>query len=173
MKSDTNYLELFNYYIRMGYSLKEIVDRLKIIDELMDTSDVTNLYYKAQGSKATVRQIKYQIKGRLPTLNEYIEICKRNKYIAEKLEYRARAICAAACKGVPVLDPAHKYTVNLLWHFKDFKTDPDNIYFAVKFVLDGLVISAKLPNDGCKNIGDINHSYVLSAFAGVDVELIG
>lgn len=51
------------------------------------------------------------------------------------------------------------HDVDVFWYRKDKKHDPDNIYFAIKFILDGLVKAKAIPNDGRKNIRHI-HNYI-------------
>lgn len=48
--------------------------------------------------------------------------------------------------------------MELLWVTPDNKRDPDNIFFAIKWIADSLVVSGKLKNDGRKNIRNIHHN---------------
>lgn len=61
--------------------------------------------------------------------------------------------------------------VKCVWHLKDGRKDPDNVAFAIKFLLDGLVRAGVLPNDGQKEIWRIVHEFVRDAREGVSVEL--
>ena len=54
-----------------------------------------------------------------------------------------------------LIDPNIVYDIELLWETVNNRIDPDNIYFAVKFILDGVVKAGILKSDGRKNIRNI------------------
>ena len=53
--------------------------------------------------------------------------------------------------------------LSITWYMKNRRKDPDNISFAVKFILDGLVNAGALPNDGWNEIVEITHHFVVDA----------
>jgi len=55
------------------------------------------------------------------------------------------------------MDPAGTYDLYLEWTTTDQRTDSDNIYFAVKFILDAVVAGGKLKGDSPKYIRHISH----------------
>lgn len=99
----------------------------------------------------------YFYKYDFPTLNEYIEAERTNRFLASKMKKSAtNAVKIMTLEQHPeklegLLD------VQIVWGRKDNKHDPDNIYFAVKFILDGIVKAGVLPGDGRKNIRNIFH----------------
>ena len=98
------------------------------------------------------------IHSSLPTLNEYIQ-AERGYWAA------AASVKKAATTNVQleVMSQNRKpldglVDINLYWITPDNKQDPDNIYFAVKFILDGIVKAKILQQDGRKNIRHISHA---------------
>lgn len=109
--------------------------------------------------------------GAWPDLNAYIRAERGNRYQAAKLkrEYTAAAQVIAQAAGVGV---AHTpCAVRCVWHLADGRKDPDNVAFAVKFLLDGMVKAGVLPNDGQKQVWRIVHDFVRDGREGVSVEL--
>ena len=50
-------------------------------------------------------------------------------------------------------------SVVIHWYAKDRRTDPDNIYSAIKYILDGAQKAGIIAGDGCKNVADILHEF--------------
>jgi len=99
---------------------------------------------------------KIQIFTELPSLNEYIDIERKNKFAASLIKKRKTAAVAAEISTQKcIIDPHGLYDLKIEWYFKDKRKDPDNVYFAVKFILDGAVNNGLLKNDGQKNIRNI------------------
>lgn len=59
-------------------------------------------------------------------------------------------ICSLYARGLGHIDGRVK--VGITWYCKNQKIDPDNLSFAKKFVIDGLVAAGVIDNDGWKNI---------------------
>ena len=111
--------------------------------------------------------------GEWPTLNSYIDAERANRHAAAEIKRvytgKAQVIARQACVG-PVHTPCE---VRCVWHVKDGRKDPDNIAFALKFLLDGTVRAGVLPNDGQRQIWRIVHEFVRDANEGVMVTLGG
>lgn len=94
-----------------------------------------------------------------PTLNEVINESKKHwsRYSKEKksltdlIAYQAQSLR-------PVLVPVN---LHFTWHWPSRKHDPDNIAFAQKYVLDGLVQAGILQGDGWKMVKQLNHRFEL------------
>jgi len=96
------------------------------------------------------------IPHRLPGLNDYDKAARSHRQLgaAMKKEY-TELVKLLSIKGryekklelvtSPVIITFH-------WRERDARRDPDNIVFAKKFVLDGLVTGGVLPNDNQKVI---------------------
>jgi hypothetical protein len=115
--------------------------------------------------------IEFFIAGKLPTLNEYTLAQRRNKYAGAAMKTKATDICAVAASEIKKL-PNCRYDMLLVWNLANQKTDPDNLYFAVKFILDGLVKSGRLANDGCAQVGKVAHEWIQDRSQPVGVTVL-
>lgn len=117
--------------------------------------------------------ISFDIDTILPTLNEYINVERGNKFRAAALKKKYSNICGLY--ALPIknkLDPKGLYSLVLNWKVENNRSDPDNIYFGVKFVLDGLVEQGILEKDGRKNIKNIHHNIETTNKYNLEVILI-
>ena len=86
-----------------------------------------------------------EIKMKLPSLNDYIDACRTNRYVAAKMKRETEDAIIWFIKRLPKFqDPV---VVHFVWVEADRKRDPDNIAFAKKFVFDALVKARKLKDD--------------------------
>ena len=100
---------------------------------------------------------RYVIKSSLPTLNDYI-LAERGSWAA------AASVKKYATNNVQVeiMSQGRKpieevVDVNIYWITPDYKQDPDNVFFGVKFILDGIVKAKVLSQDSRKNIRHISN----------------
>lgn len=101
----------------------------------------------------------FKIEHDLPTLNEYIEAERSNKYAAAKIKNRSTYLCM-----ICALNSLREYKLNGLYDicidwFRNDRKDHDNIAFGIKFILDGLVESKILTNDNPTHIQDQSHKF--------------
>lgn len=87
------------------------------------------------------------IEGRLASLNEYVRAERANRYEAARVKRgeTARVRDAALAQGAPRF--AGPVTVSTTFYEPDRRRDADNVGFARKFVLDGLVAAGVIPDD--------------------------
>ena len=101
------------------------------------------------------------VRGSLPHLNQYIQAERGNRFNAARLKKEATELVAwSARNAVPVTH--YPVDVTLTWYVKSNRgkyPDPDNIAFATKFVLDGLVEAGVIVDDTFQQIGEIRHRY--------------
>jgi Holliday junction resolvase RusA-like endonuclease len=96
---------------------------------------------------------KFVIQDKLPTLNEYSNAERTNRFKAAKLKKEAEELIGWHIKtsGIkPIKEP-----IILVIHWQVPKTcrfDPDNIVFAKKFILDALQKTGIIQNDNKKYI---------------------
>lgn len=94
--------------------------------------------------------MRYQtirIKMRLPGLNEYTRACRSSRYAGATMKKDAeRAVMAyvRAAHAEPASDPC---AIVMVFHETDRRRDADNVEFAQKFILDGLVASGVIAGD--------------------------
>lgn len=97
--------------------------------------------------------MKFTIEGELTDLNAYIKALNRSRWSGndikqqetERVTYEARAA---------KLPPVSRYPVRIsfAWYSKNSRKDIDNVAFAKKFIMDGLVEAGVLKGDGRKHI---------------------
>ena len=109
-------------------------------------------------------EIKFNIPGKLPSLNEFLDSTKRHKrgYYAgndmkRKWERYISAYIPGRYKGL-CLDG--KYAVVFKFYEENYRRDPDNISsVARKFILDALVKNKVLKDDSRKYIKELQDVY--------------
>ena len=110
-----------------------------------------------------------EIRGKLPSLNEYIDACRRNKYAGAKMKHEAeRLIIAQIGRMKPI---TQRSVIVFTWHEKTRQRDPDNVAAAKKFVLDALQRAGKLPNDNSQYIAGFTDCFVYGKEYGVTIEV--
>lgn len=93
------------------------------------------------------------LKSSLIGLNEYINLCRRNRYEAaeKKKEIENRLI-------IEILQQSRGKKINqqakfhFCWYIRNKMQDPDNICFAKKFILDSIVKARLMKNDGWNEV---------------------
>lgn len=113
----------------------------------------------------------FYIDFQLPSLNEYIEWCRANRFQAAK--HKKDVECAIMCemRGIPpVNEPC---VIHFTWYERTRRRDKDNVAFAKKFILDALQKAGKLPNDNNRYIAGFTDSFIYgTGGAGVAVEIM-
>ena len=90
----------------------------------------------------------FEIPGALPTLNEYMNRERANRYAAASMKKQAqKRICE--CMENP---PRFKgyVEVEFSWYRPDMRSDKDNVAFAKKFILDALQEAGVIRKDSWK-----------------------
>lgn len=103
--------------------------------------------------------VTFEIMGRFPSLNDYISAERRNRHIAAKMKRTEteRVKEAALSAGIPTFsDPV---TVSFRWIEPNTRRDVDNVAFAKKFILDGLVNAGVLPSDSRKHVTGLKDDF--------------
>lgn len=111
------------------------------------------------------------IDGEFETLNPYINAERTNKFMAAKIKKVETERVMLQSRLMP---PVTDYPVIIHFEFmrENSKSDPDNVDFAKKFILDGLVKAGVLRNDTCKEIARIVCDVGVSAQPCVIVNII-
>ena len=115
------------------------------------------------------------IKERLIGLNEYINACRRNRYFSNELKQATEAKITAYIKeqldGVHIHEPVR---LSFRWYEENRKRDIDNIAMAKKFILDALVKSGVLVDDGMRWVKGFTDEFFLDReFPRVEVDIEG
>lgn len=86
----------------------------------------------------------YTIKGSFATLNEHDKANRANRYVGAKLKKDMTEIAQVQFNGKEhIAKPCY---ISFDWYISN-RSDPDNIRFAAKYILDGMVKAGILPND--------------------------
>ena len=108
------------------------------------------------------------INHRFTTLNEYISAERGNRYAAATIKKNETEIARLAVLNS---DPVLRYPISItfVWYRQTERTDPDNIQFGAKFILDGFVKAGFLKGDNWKYISEINNKFLKSSLDYVNV----
>jgi hypothetical protein len=112
------------------------------------------------------------IPGPLPGANEALAACRqaRGKGSAySKMKENLTTLVAYWAK-VNELQPVDRADIDFVWVERNRKRDPDNVRFAAKFVLDGLVKAGVLKGDGWAHIGSLSDEFTVGTH-GVHVAI--
>lgn len=94
---------------------------------------------------------EFFINAKLPSLNDYINVCRRNKYQAAQFKREVEELIGWAIKQAQTkggLSPTDKpITLYFEWHEKTKRRDADNVASAKKFILDAMQTYEIIPND--------------------------
>lgn len=118
--------------------------------------------------------IKYGIEIKLPTLDEYLKAGRSDIHACSELNKKYTEYCAIYANKVMRLKGL--YDVILDWETENNEINPDNIFFGVKFILDGLVEAQNKKGrnfkNGRKNINSIQHRIKTTGVNRVTVILL-
>lgn len=112
--------------------------------------------------------ISFYIPFRLPSLNEYINKCRNNKYAGAKFkkDVEDKIMWILNTRHFLIASPVH---ITFVWHESSQRRDKDNVAFAKKFILDALQKSGRLENDNNKYIAGFTDKFVYDKTDGVQV----
>jgi Holliday junction resolvase RusA-like endonuclease len=84
----------------------------------------------------------------LPSLNDYIDVCRTNPYKASKFKKEIENDIGVFIHFLPRFE--HPVKIHFHWVEENKKRDLDNIAYAKKHILDALVKFGKLSDDNRK-----------------------
>lgn len=100
-------------------------------------------------------------------LNTYINTCRTNKFMANKIKQQETEYARLMFRNVPKYEKPIELTFT--WHIKNVCSDLDGKL--PKNIIDGLVKAKKIPDDNVKYIQKITHIYQKDAKDYVEVEI--
>ena len=101
--------------------------------------------------------MKFVIDMKLPSLNDYIRVCRCNKYQAAKFKSDVEREIGVFLLKMPKWNNPIK--IHFHWIEGNKKRDLDNIAFAKKFILDAMQKFGKLENDNRKCVMAFTDSF--------------
>jgi len=106
----------------------------------------------------------FSIPGEMVDLNTYIQ-AERSYYqksakIKKEETWRTVArIRELFGSDMVIMEEMYPLHILFVWHTKNTRKDPDNVDFARKYILDGMVNSGLLRNDSRKEIGSLHSMF--------------
>lgn len=112
--------------------------------------------------------MKITINYKFTSINQYINECRTNYYVANKTKQKETMLSALRFTKLPKIT---KFPIELIfkWHMKSKTADLDGRI--PKNIIDGLVKSKRIPDDNVKYITRIVHEYVSDDMDYVEVEI--
>ena len=92
--------------------------------------------------------IKCEISMKLPSLNEYINACRSNRFQGSKMKRDLENDIGVFIAKLPKFEKPVK--IHFHWVEGNKRRDLDNVAFAKKFILDAMVKAGKLKDDNRK-----------------------
>ncbi len=84
-------------------------------------------------------------------LNEYINAERRNRFIAAKIKKEMTELVAWQCKAQKIRPMPKIEKITFIWQHKNrFSKDFDNVEFAKKWIMDGMVMAGVIQDDSPK-----------------------
>lgn len=113
--------------------------------------------------------MRVTIPMRLPSLNEYINECRKNKFAGSKMKKEVQADIGYFLNKFP----AYKKPIYITftWIEENRRRDYDNVCFAKKFILDALQQLGKIPNDNSRYIIGFMDKFKYADESSVIVEI--
>lgn len=97
------------------------------------------------------------IPHKLPSLNDYIRACRSNAFAGATMKKKTEALITPYLADLPTFD--RPVTISCHWTDGNSRRDIDNVAFSIKFILDSLQKTGKLPNDNRAHVKGISHSF--------------
>ena len=101
--------------------------------------------------------VRVEIPMKLPSLNEYINACRRNKFSGANMKKKIENDIAYFINALPHYNNPIK--IHFTWVEANKRRDYDNICFAKKFILDAMQECGKLENDNRKWVTGFTDSF--------------
>lgn len=118
--------------------------------------------------------MKFTIKGRFPSLNEYTSANRSNRYAGSKMKKDCHKQVIEAIKEhkLPKVK-SYPIALKITWFEKDRRRDIDNVTYGVKFINDSLVEVKIIQDDSQQYVKSIiNHIEVDRQNPRIEVEII-
>lgn len=98
-----------------------------------------------------------EIPLRMPSLNTYINECRKNKYAGAKLKAEIEKEMEPYIRSIPHYDKPVR--ISFIWYEENKRRDLDGIAFGKKFILDAMVKYGVLTDDSRKYVTGFTDSF--------------
>ncbi len=113
--------------------------------------------------------MRVEIDLKLPSLNEYINECRKNRYAGAKMKRETEEAIGWYINKLPRFDNPVK--IHFHWIESNRRRDLDNICFAKKFILDALVKGGKLKDDNRKCVTAFTDTFEIGSETKVILDI--
>ena len=117
-----------------------------------------------------IKNLTIEIDGKMPSLNEVIDVSRRNKFAGNKLKQEIqRDIELQIYQQIRQNDLISELPFENIVDFdityieKNAKRDKDNIASSKKFIFDALVSRGVLHNDTWRYVGDFTEKFIIGS----------
>jgi Holliday junction resolvase RusA-like endonuclease len=102
----------------------------------------------------------FEVEGKVPSFNQLIYFTKRSwaQYSNLKRTWTEKVSLSCIQQEIPSFNTVH---LDITWIEKTKRRDPDNIAYAVKFILDGMTKAKVIPSDKWDIVRGISHSFTI------------
>ena len=109
--------------------------------------------------------------GKLPSLNEHDKANRANRYVGASMKKTYTDGVFWDCRAQKLEAILRPVAIVCTWYRTNKRSDPDNICFAKKYILDGLVKAGILMDDGWDEIKRFEDHFRIGKEDKVIVEL--
>ena len=114
-------------------------------------------------------ECRIKIEYKFPSMNEYIDACRRNKYAGSSMKKSIQRDISWSLNRLPEFKNPIK--IDFIWIEKNKKRDLDNVSFSKKFILDALVECKKIKNDNQNWVKSFTDSVEIGKEYGVKLKI--
>lgn len=111
-----------------------------------------------------------EIPLRLISANDYIEMCRKNKLMANDYKQDIESDIVMFIGHLPEFK--NKISIHFIWFEETKRRDPDNVSFGAKFILDAMRKAGKIQNDNWRYVGSLYHDFIYSKESKVILEIM-
>lgn len=117
-----------------------------------------------------MRIIEIEIPYKFPSLNQYINECRKNKFAGAKMKKQIQYDISFFIARLPRFENPVK--IEFTWIEENKRRDLDNVAFAKKFILDALVENGKLKDDNRRCVHAFSDDFRYEKKPGVILKII-
>ena len=115
-------------------------------------------------------KITCEIDMKLPSLNEYVNACRSNRYQGSKMKKEIENEIALYIADLPRFE--NPVSIHFHWIEGNKRRDLDNIAFAKKFILDAMTKQGKLKDDNRKCVVAFQDTFSYAKETKVILEIV-
>lgn len=112
---------------------------------------------------------KIEIPIKLPSLNQYINECRKNRFAGAKMKKEVEIDIGWYINQLP--EYKNPIKIHFHWVEENKKRDLDNVCFAKKFILDSMVKAGKLKDDNRNYVKGFKDTFEYGKVSKVILEI--